>query len=297
MAAGRGSRYGGPKQLDNLGPSGETLLDYAVYDARRAGFTRFVFVTRADLVPEMTGRVRRFSPDVHVTCAVQDDGEALKLPGAATRTRPWGTVHAVLAAGIGGDGPLVALNADDFYGQRAYELAAHACRSTATTGAAAVIGMFLEDTLSPHGPVVRALCNTRDGWLVALDEVYDIVREESGAGIVGRTRDRSTRTFSGREVVSMNLWILPAAMTGPLTESLAAFAGAHTADPEAELPLPEAIGALVAAGRANVRVMESPGPWLGLTHARDRAGVVNSLQTLVDRGVYPRILWAPDGRW
>jgi hypothetical protein len=295
MAAGRGSRYGGPKQLDNLGPSGETLLDYAVYDARRAGFTRFIFVTRADLVSEMNNRANRFPKDVRVTCMAQDDGVALALAGASARKRPWGTVHAVLTAKVAGDGPIVALNADDFYGQRAYELAAHACRRTATTGAATVIGMTLEETLSKHGPVVRAVCEMRDGWLTALEEVHGITRD--GSDIVGQTRSGGTRTLTGREVVSMNLWILPATMTEQLAESLTQFADAHVGDPEAELPLPEAIGDLVAQGTARVRVMESPGPWLGLTHVRDREGVVTSLQVLVDHGVYPRTLWEPEGSW
>jgi hypothetical protein len=286
MAAGHGSRYGGAKQLDNIGPSGETLLDYAVYDARRAGFTRFVFVTRADLMSEMSNRARSFPKDVSVTCIVQEE---------PNRTRPWGTVHAVLVAEASGDGPVVALNADDFYGLRAYELAAHACRRTAATGAATVIGMPLEQTLSEHGAVVRAICETNDGWLTVLDEVHDLAR--NGGEIEGRTRTGEPRTFSGREIVSMNLWILPQPLVGHLAESLATFKDAHGDDPEAELPLPEAIGALIASGEARVRVMESPGPWFGLTHSRDRAAVVTGLQSLVDRGLYPRTLWQPQSGW
>lgn len=286
MAAGRGSRYGGAKQLDNIGPSGETLLDYAVYDARRAGFTRFLFVTRADLMLEMSNRARHFPKDVTVTYVVQEEHD---------RTRPWGTVHAVLAAEAAGDAPVVALNADDFYGLRAYELAAHACRRTTATGAATVIGMPLEQTLSEHGSVVRAICEMSDGWLTVLDEVHDLVRK--GGAIEGRSRTGEPRRFSGREIVSMNLWILPQPLLGRLAESLGRFKDRHGDDPEAELPLPEAIGELITNDGARVRVMESPGPWFGLTHSEDRSAVVTGLQVLVDRGLYPRTLWPPQGGW
>jgi hypothetical protein len=289
MAAGRGTRYGGAKQLDNLGPSGETLLDFAVYDARRAGFTQFVIVTRPDLEAEMIGRIRRFPADVSVTCVVQDDGVSLSLPGASARTRPWGTVHAVLVAGLPEDAPIVALNADDFYGLRAYELAAHACRRTAPTGAATVVGMAVDQTLSSHGPVVRALCRIRNGWLTSLDELHGIVRADGA--IVAQQPDGTQLALAGHEIVSMNLWILPAALLGPLGDCLTTFAHARTGDPEAELPLPTAIGDLIAREAARVSVMESPGPWFGLTHPQDRAGVITGLQVLVDRGVYPRGLW------
>ena len=286
MAAGRGSRYGGAKQLDNIGPSGETLLDYAVYDARRAGFTRFVFVTRADLMSEMAGRAKHFPKDVSVKCVVQDESD---------RMRPWGTVHAVLVAEASGDGPVVALNADDFYGSRAYELAAHACRRTAANGEATVIGMPLEQTLSEYGPVIRAICRTSNGWLTVLDEVHDLTRD--GTGIGGHARDGEARTFSGSEIVSMNLWVLPQPLLGALADFLADFKESHSDDPEAELPLPEAIGELITRDAAQVRVLESPGPWFGLTHSRDRSAVVTGLQVLVDRGIYPRMLWEPQVGW
>jgi len=146
MAAGRGARYGGAKQLDEVGASGETLLDYAVFDARRAGFSRIVMVTREDLVPSLEALLARFPSDLDVRCVVQ--GQPIGAGGTVPRNRPWGTVHAVLSSGAVDGQTVVALNADDFYGRAAYDIAKVSSDWAVATGEASVIAMRLDATLS-----------------------------------------------------------------------------------------------------------------------------------------------------
>lgn len=287
MAAGRGARYGGAKQIDSVGPSGETLLDYAIFDARRAGFSRIVIVTRRDLLPELEAHIQRCPPDLDVRCAVQIPpfvaGEAV------SRTRPWGTVHAVLSAVDREGQAVVALNADDFYGRAAYEIARTSIDWAAATGEASVVAMRLDATLSEHGPVVRAVCRVDGDQLTGLEEVRGLARTASG--LVGQGGDGRPITLRGDELVSMNMWVLPAALVRALGTLFNRFVAAHAQDADAELPLPEAVGALVASGTAKVCVASSEGPWFGLTHAQDRESVVLKLQQLTDAGVYPSPLW------
>ena len=289
MAAGRGSRYGGAKQLDEVGPGGETLLDYAVFDARRVGFSRVVIVTRDDLLDAWQTRTANFPADLDVRCAVQGAPSLADAAASSSRRRPWGTVHAVLSAKAPDDAPVVALNADDFYGRTAYERAWHASERASTGDEASMIAMPLGSTLSEHGPVVRAVCEGHDGLLTRLEEIRGVVRKHGM--ITGQTPSGRPRALYGDELVSMNMWVLPAPVMRRLAASFRQFLDAQSQDAEAELPLPEAIGDLVARGLVTVRIEAAPGPWFGLTHADDRAGVVAALDRLTNAGAYPRELW------
>jgi Nucleotidyl transferase len=291
MAAGLGARYGSVKQIESVGPSGEALFDYAVFDAQRAGFTRVVFVIREALREWFDAHLHDFPPDIEARTAVQELHD-LPKPFAAppSRTRPWGTVHAVLSAHVTGNGPVVALNADDFYGREAYDLAMAAARQATASETVTVVGFPVAATLSPHGPVSRAVCETRDGMLTRLEELHGIA--QTAEGIVGQTFSGESRRLTGHELVSMNLWVLPAAAIGQLTEAFVRFLSAHGATPDRELPLPDAIGALIAAGTITARVEQARGPWFGLTHPLDRPRVTSSLAAMVERGIYPSPLWA-----
>jgi len=290
MAAGLGTRYGGFKQAENVGPSGELLLEYAAFDAHRAGFGRVVCVIGRELAEAFQDLARRLAPAIDVTSVVQDPHD---LPGWVTppsRHQPWGTTHAVLSARHVVHGPFAVVNADDFYGAASYDLAVRACVSAERTGAYAVIGLPLGQTLSPYGPVVRAICEVQDGWLTRLDEVGGI--ERTAAGIRGVV-PHGARVLTGDEIASMNLWVFTATVFGQLQQRFDAFLRKHGHDLSAESRLPEAVNDLVASGEARVRVEETPGPWFGLTHAADRPQVVARLQQLVAAGVYPTPLWTP----
>lgn len=288
MAAGMGSRYGGAKQVDGVGPGGETLLEYSLFDARRAGFKRVVFVTRKDLAEAFAALTARLPADFDVRVVYQTlDG----VPSWFTpppRTKPWGTVQAVLAARQAIDGPFLVINADDFYGTGAYTVAAGACRDAERTGDYAIVGYRLDKTLSDHGSVARGVTRTEGRRLVWLDEVRNV--ERTPDGIVGTFPD-GVRKLTGAEIASMNCWVFAPGVFGLLEESFDKFLKQHGSDPKAESALPEAINVLVQAGRVKVNVIDAPGPWFGMTHIADRPKVQAGLQSLVDQGVYPTPLW------
>ena len=271
MAAGVGARFGGPKQLEPVGPAGETLIDYLLFDARRAGFTRAVLVVREEITAQIGLIAGRHRERLDVRLVFQ----------AMAPELPRGTVPAVLAAADLVDGPFAALNADDFYGAPAYRRAADfLARPDASH---AVIALPLHATLSPHGGVVRAVCTTEGDALIGLDEVRGI--ERRGAVIAA-----GGRVFTGHERVSMNFWAFRRPMLAELREELAAFSRDH--DSRHELLLPVVVDRLVKAGRIDVAVLDAPGPWLGLTHASDLPGVRSALREAAARGDYPAPLWS-----
>jgi NDP-sugar pyrophosphorylase family protein len=274
MAAGMGTRFGGPKQLEPVGPSGETLIDYALFDGCRAGFDRAVLVIREELAAPLARIADRHSQRLPVSLVHQRVGPH----------HPRGTVPAVLAAADLIDGACSALNADDFYGADAYRRASAFLRDPLVPADThAVMAFALHRTLSPHGGVVRAVCETEGDRLIRLEEVRGIERR-ADAILSG------DRRFSGSERVSMNFWVFQRGMLPELQHEFEQFARVH--DSCDELLLPVTIDALVAAGRARVRVLETPGPWFGLTHASDLPVVREALREAVNRGEYPTPLWA-----
>jgi NDP-sugar pyrophosphorylase family protein len=274
MAAGVGSRFGGPKQLEPVGPAGETLIDYLLVDARRAGFDRAVLVIRDELTGRIETVAARHRDGLEVALAYQTLGPDI----------PRGTVPAVLAAADRIDGPFVALNADDFYGTVAYQRAADFLRSDgvpATTHA--FVSFPLRATLSPHGAVVRGVCQTSGDLLVRVDEIRGIEPHGTGAKC-------GDRQFTGDERVSMNFWAFQKSMLDELQREFAAFRQGH--DSSHELLLPVTVDRLVTQGRVQVRVLSAPGPWLGLTHASDLPGARQALAGMAAAGDYPTPAWS-----
>jgi UTP-glucose-1-phosphate uridylyltransferase len=287
MAAGVGSRYGGFKQVDCVGPAGEMLLEYAVFDAWRAGFRRVVFIIRREL-DEAFAELSASLPEELEIVRVHQDPEVLPHGfSAAHRQKPWGTVHAVLAARSAIDSPFACVNADDFYGAEAYRSATDAVAIAEREEASTVIGFPLRETLSEHGPVVRAVCDVAEGWLTRIEEMRGVIRTPSGVDAIGA---QGVRRLTGAEVASMNFWIFPPAIFQGLATEFRAFLQEHGTDPVAELPLPDAINGLVRRG-ARVRVVETTGPWFGLTHRQDRPEVSAALLRLTGEGAYPTPLW------
>lgn len=294
LAAGMGSRYGGLKQLEPLGPGGATLMDYALYDARRAGFIEAVLVIR----PEMDEAFRRFAAErsrafPRISSAHQrlDDVPAgCTVPGS--RTKPWGTAHAVLAAARAVRAPFAVLNADDFYGESAFAAVAEflAAADEKPVPQWALAGYRLRDTVpaGDTGGVNRAVCRTgKTGHLTAIEEVMEI--EPQGGGFVGRGAAGAV-ALNGAELVSMNLWALTPAVFDLLGRAFTEFLRSGP-DDKAELLLPFAIDGAVARGEASVRVLEARSAWLGVTHQADRAAVSDALKALVAEGRYPERLW------
>jgi len=293
LAAGVGSRYGGPKQIDRIGPGGATLLDYAAFDAKRAGFERVILVVREGMEAEMREAVGdRIARHVPLAYAVQPNALPPGFP-SPPRTKPWGTGPATLAAAPLLDGPFAVINADDFYGAGSYRVLAEYLRSPppGPVPEFAIVGFPLAATLSPDGPVSRGVCTVdRDGLLVSIREVLKIERDgEDAREIDGTGR---THRIPGTTPVSLNFWGFGPALLPALEDGFHRFLEENAGSTKAEYFLPSGVQSLVERGGARVRVLGGGGPWGGLTYPGDRPRLVALVESLTGRGEYPRDLWA-----
>lgn len=290
MAAGMGSRYGGLKQIDPVGPSGETIIDYSIYDAMRAGFGKLVFVIRKDIEEPFKETVgARFEKRIAVDYVFQ---ELDKIPSPfavpAGRTKPWGTTQAVLMAADAIREPFAVINADDFYGAESYRVLAEHLKSGSEDYA--MVGFVLRNTLSDFGSVARGVCRvSADGYLEKIEELTNIERDGSGAK--NAAPDGTVRRLTGDEPVSMNYWGFTPQVFGQLEGVFRGFLERSGGDLKAESYVPMAVGELVAKGEARVKVLRSSDPWFGVTYREDRPRVVESIRRLIDAGAYPGALW------
>ncbi len=285
-----GSRYGGLKQMDPVGPSGETLLDYSVFDALRSGFSRVVFVIRREFEEEFREKIgSRFEDRVDVGYIFQqlnDLPDGFSVPEG--RVKPWGTGHAVWCARSAVDSSFLAINADDFYGSGAVAgvgefLSAQPLESTSYCMA----GYRLASTLSPSGHVSRGVCNvSEEGELVHIREFTRI--ERTPLEIVNQ--EDGTR-FTGEERVSMNCWGFTPAVFAGLEDLFADFLAKHGTAEKSEFYISAAIADLIHAGKAGVQVLPVGSQWFGVTYREDRPVVVAALSGLVAAGEYPSPLW------
>jgi dTDP-glucose pyrophosphorylase len=291
LAAGMGSRYGGLKQIDPFGPNGETIMDYSVYDALRAGFNKVVFVIRREFEETFRERIgNRYHNRITVDYVFQELASMLMghaLP--ADRTRPWGTTHAILMASDVIREPFAVINSDDFYGAAGY--AALAKHLTSGTSDYAMVAYPLFNTLSDFGSVSRGLCHVdAKGYLKDIVELKNIERRDARA-VTTDAEGRQSQLPAG-SVVSMNMWGFTPQVFPQLRERFSRFLEAHGNDPEAECYIPTTINELVQAGEARVQVLHSSGTWFGVTYREDRAHVADSLHRLIEAGYYPNRLWA-----
>lgn len=292
LAAGLGSRYGGLKQLDPIGPGGAALMDYALHDGWRAGFRSLVLVVRpetAELFEQQVGaRYRsRFVVDL-VFQRLEDLPPGFAVPPG--RTRPWGTTQAVLAASPAVRGGFVVLNADDFYGRDALEAAATFLAGRGSGERRhAVVGFRLDRTASPAGGVNRAVLTAgADGVLTRIEETRELVA--AGPGAFQGLRDGSRCQVPADALVSMNLWAFTPAIFPVLQAAFQRFLEARPGA-TGECNLPDAVQHGIAAGEASVQVLPTASRWCGVTHAADRPWVERELQALVAAGAYPERPW------
>ena len=283
LAAGMGSRFGGLKQVQPVGPAGELIIEYSIYDARRAGFDRLVLVIRQDIEAEFRATIgRRLESRMAVEYVFQEVGTD------SARTKPWGTGHAVLAAKTAVRRPFAVINADDFYGASAYQvLAGHFAASQDF----AMVGYPLKQTLSEFGTVSRGLCATDPaGRLQHITEITKIQRTPAGGGAY-QDAAGATKVLQGDEIVSMNFWGFTPAVFPQLEQLFADFLAKHGNDPKAEFYLPTAISTLNERGAAKVALLKSSDAWFGLTYREDIEVTRSALRGLVEGGKYPSPLW------
>ena len=299
LAAGMGSRYGGLKQMDSVGSCGQCLVDYSIYDARRAGFETVIFVIKKELETDFRNMVGdRISQGVSVRYAFQelaDLTEELDVP--ERRSRPWGTTHAVLAARKLISGPFAVINADDDYGPEAFRvlydyLAHHTDRPDCFQYA--MVGYHLGKTLSDHGGVNRGICRTnRDGLLENIVEQLDIEKEGEG-GRFTTDGGQNWNYLTGDTLVSMNIWGFQRSFLEEAEKRFPILLRRALAlhPEEGEIQLPVMVTDMLDRGRAQVRVLSSGEKWFGVTYREDKPKVVESLRRKTEAGLYPENLWA-----
>lgn len=292
LAAGMGSRYGGIKQLEAVGPGGETLMDYSVFDALRAGFDRVVFIIRRDIEEAFREKIgRRYESRVSVDYAFQelsDLPEGFRVPEG--RTKPWGTGHAVLAAASRVSAPFAVINADDFYGASAFASLSTFLRGATSGLACALVGYTLRGTLSEHGTVSRGLCSVdAQGLLESIVELTKV--ERSGRGARYPHKDGRVVDLTGNEIVSMNLWGFMPRMFDLIRERFIDFLSRSAGSASAEFYIPSAVNELMDAARVRVRVLSGGNQWCGVTYREDLAAAQATIGELVKQGAYPAPLW------
>lgn len=294
LAAGKGSRYGGMKQLDRVGPSGETIMDYSVYDAIKAGFNKVVFVIRRSFEQEFREVfVDRLKDKVRVELAFQEiDNLPMQIYYSPEREKPWGTGHAIWVARNFINEPFAAINADDFYGFSAYETMANYLKNNVskTQGLFAMAGYLLENTLSDHGQVSRGICQVdANGFLDNVKEHNAISRQPDG--LIISEGDGKTATLNPDDNVSMNFWGFGKDIFTHLEEKLLFFMKVNANDLKAEFFIPKVVDELVSKGKVKVRVLPCDASWFGVTYREDKEMVTEEINKLVEAGNYPTNLW------
>mgnify|MGYP004653324915 FL=1 len=294
MAAGMGSRYGGDKQVDGVGPHGEILMNYGVYDAARAGFDKVVFVIK----PEIRELIQRLAGDALETLRTPDGRKVefcyaeqtfdsvpdfYRIP--AERTKPFGTTHAVLCARELVHEPFCVINADDYYGVDAYRTIYQALQTLPAAGEAAMVGYLLKNTVTKYGTVSRGVCHTADGKLTDIRETLKIQLFPDGS--IADVAEGVRHELDGDSVVSMNFWGFAPSVFDAMERYFHDFLRRVGDDPKAECLLPTMVGDMMDRGELSVSVLESHDQWFGMTYHEDRPRVAAALQKLHDAGVYP----------
>lgn len=290
MAAGMGSRYGGIKQLEPVGPSGEIIMDYSIYDALEAGFNKVVFIIRKDLEKDFKEVIgNRIEKEVKVEYVFQELDD---LPEGFTvsedRTKPWGTGQAVLACKDVVKEPFAVINADDYYGKEAFKLLYNFLNSDIQDPYVyCMAGFVLGNTLSENGAVTRGLCKTdNDGWLIDVVETFGIVKEGDHAKAKGE--DGTDKVVELNSTVSMNMWGFKPTVFDELEKGFIEFLSELSPDDiKKEYLLPEVIGRLVNEKIAKVKVLKTNDRWFGVTYKEDKDSVVKSIRSLIESGAYP----------
>lgn len=288
MAAGMGSRYGGIKQIDPMGPNGEIILDYSVRDAAEAGFSRVVFIIRKDIEAAFRETIgNRFQRIIDVAYVFQElDDLPQEFTVPEGREKPWGTGHAILACKNVVKEPFVVINADDFYGGEAFR---EGVRGLAELDPGRIegflVGYRLANTLSPHGYVTRGVCESDSGYLTCVTERFKIGRNESG--VVEYQDEGENHAMTGDELASMNFWGFSPALFPILEARFIEFMKASGSEMKSEFLIPSEIDTLISEGKMTVKVLKTDSTWFGVTYPEDKPAVKASLASLVKNGVYP----------
>jgi hypothetical protein len=301
MAAGIGSRYGGIKQIEPIGPNQEIILDYSIYDALRAGFDRVIFVISKEIELEFR---KKIEPSITQTCEVvfvtqKLENIPLNIDLHPARLKPWGTAHAVLSCKKFIDSPFAVINADDFYGRNAYELLYKFLSQESSERMETqycMIGYTLENTLTKHGPVARGICDVdKEGWLRSVHERTRIKR--FGDLLKYNENGKEWVTIPAKSIVSMNMWGFTTHIFSELQDQFIFFLKDNEGNlQDAEFFLPEVVNNLLFENKVNVKVLPTNDKWYGITYKPDKTRIKKAILKYIRQGLYPDYLWEiPDG--
>ena len=294
LAAGMGSRYGGLKQMDGLGPNGETIMDYSIFDAIRAGFGKVVFVIRKDFEEDFRSIIlKKYENIIPVELVFQSLDklpEGFMIP--ENRVKPWGTNHAVMMGKGVIKEPFAVINADDFYGRESFKiLADYLSGLDKERDNYCMVGYRIGNTLSESGSVARGICSTdSDGYLTSVVERTYIIRDTDGEIKFKDENDQLT-TVQENTPVSMNMWGFTPEYFDYSDELFVSFLLKEQNNPKAEFYIPFVVDHLIVTGQAKVKVLDTSSKWFGVTYAEDRESVVAKIQDLVNKGEYPAKLF------
>jgi len=296
LAAGMGSRYGGLKQMDPMGPNGETVLDYSVYDAIKAGFDRVIFIIRKDFEDAFKNEIgAKFADKIKVQYVFQDLNdlpEGYSLPEG--RVKPWGTTHAILAAREVINSHFAVINADDFYGADSFkQISSYFSKTAEATDKEhyCMVGYKLSNTLSDHGDVNRGICKDTDGFLNAVEEHTEIQIDADGV-CRGNNLLGERVELSKSAIASMNFWGFSVSIMDHLQSHFVNFLKQRGTEMKSECYIPTVVDELLAADKADCNILETSSSWFGVTYPQDKDACVASIQKLVENGEYPANLWA-----
>lgn len=292
LAAGMGSRFGGLKQVEPVGPNGEAIIDYTIFDAIRAGFGKVVFVIRESFAEAFKQKFEaKLSGKIEVEYVFQ---ELDNLPAGFSlpegREKPWGTAHAILVAKNVIKEPFCAINADDFYGEKAYKVMAEFLNNSVKEDTFSMIGYLLKNTLSEHGSVSRGICTVNeDDNLIRIIETTKIFKKDEAA--VSIAEDGTETPLSGEEKASMNFWGFHPSIFKTLESKFVKFLETEIDKPKSEMYIPSVVFEMIEEDRVKVKVLEANSPWFGVTYKEDKPIVVDKINALIKQGVYPKKLW------
>jgi NDP-sugar pyrophosphorylase family protein len=294
LAAGMGSRYGGLKQLDQIGPSGETIIDYSIYDAIRAGFGKVIFIIKEEIEADFKETfVKRLQDITAIDYVFQETWmvpEGTIIPD--NRSKPWGTGHAVMMADGLIDGPFAVINADDFYGRGAFEslVAYYKGWTNEKETDFCMVGYRVANTLSEFGAVSRGVCQSGENSLL-VDVVERTHIERTATGIAYKNQHEQYIPIAGDTIVSMNFWGFTPSFFKFLKNGFETFIKKNAGDLKAEFYIPSVVNDLIKTNQATVKILTCNEKWFGMTYREDREMVVKSIRKLVKAGVYPENLW------
>lgn len=292
LAAGMGSRFGGLKQVTPIGPSGETIIDYSIYDAIRAGFGKVVFVIRnnfAEAFREKFDQLLKGRIEVdYVFQELEYIPEGFSVPEG--REKPWGTGHAILMGKDAIKEPFAAINADDFYGFNAFRAMADFLISSENSSEYAMVGYRLDKTLSDFGSVSRGICEVDQNYLLQKITERTSIRKTGNKIIMDV--GGSTEELTGKELVSMNIWGFKPSLFDKLESEFINFLETQGKELKSEIYIPSVVFDLINQKKASVKVLTADSPWFGVTYKEDHPLVVEKINKLVDEGAYPSNLWS-----